>query len=169
MSITEVSYTAQMRMIAFSAAFIAFATSSANVCAAQADPRPFVSDGCTLFKEGTRKHPNLWAHCCLEHDLWLWAGGSSDERSCANDTLYECVRATGAKKTAAIMRLGVTLGRASPLKLKGKQWGNAWGDSVRDKSLSQIEIEKLKHALSKSDVDPAVQTRFFGRLGQCER
>ena len=49
---------------------------------AMSDPdlKPFATDYCTLYVEGTHQQPNLWRHCCVEHDLYFWAGGSLDDK-----------------------------------------------------------------------------------------
>jgi hypothetical protein len=45
------------------------------------------------------------------------------------------------------MNFGVRLGSLSPIKFGGKQWGNAWGDEVRQSPLRPQEIKQLQHGL----------------------
>ena len=115
--------------------------------------RPFQTDLCTGYVEGPRREPNLWAECCKKHDLHLWAGGASAARKKADRELFSCVKATGASAHAYLMLIGVKLGKLSPIKLPGKQWGNAWGDRVSRKRLTLEQIELLRDSLiSQSDL-----------------
>lgn len=99
--------------------------------------RPFKTDICTGYINGR------WSHCCVQHDLLLWAGGTQAQNDQADIDLRECVRETGNEIHARVMYLGLQIGRKSPFKLKGQQWGNAWGDQVRNQELSDQELEML--------------------------
>jgi hypothetical protein len=60
------------------------------------------------------------------------------------------------------MWLGIRLGNLSPVKLAGKQWGNAWGDRVRKTPLSNAEIEALEASLKRdSDLDEVSIVEFI--------
>lgn len=129
-------------------------------------PKPFTTDLCTGYPEGTRQQPTLWAHCCLKHDLDLWAGGRSDDRTQADLALRECVSKTGEPQHARLMWMGVRLGRLSPVKLPGQQWGNAWGNSVRNQILSREEINALHQALQFSSLSHDAIESFILELKQ---
>lgn len=117
--------------------------------------KPFETDLCTGYKEGTSKIPLLWADCCKEHDLYLWAGGKRKQRRQADRRLRQCVRDKGAPIHGITMWLGVRLGTLSPIKIKGHQWGNAWGSKVRREKLTPEEIESLHASLIQhSDLSP---------------
>ena len=130
--------------------------------AAAAEPKPFTTDACTGYPNGTRAEPMLWAKCCVRHDLEFWAGGRRSERLEADLALRNCVRATGQPLKAEIIYLGVRLGSLSPLKLPGMQWGNAWGKERRNTPLTRAEVSALKKSLREhSDLDLDVVTDFI--------
>lgn len=95
--------------------------------AACAGPRlkPFATDGCTLFPDGTGRDKDLWRHCCVEHDRRYWLGGTRAERRNADRELRDCVAEAGEPKTGEMMRKGV---RASgtPYLPTGFRWGFGW-------------------------------------------
>ncbi len=39
------------------------------------DLRPFTSDGCSLFPDGTTRDRTRWCDCCMGHDIACWQGG----------------------------------------------------------------------------------------------
>lgn len=127
-------------------------------------PAPFVYDGCTSFSEGTRRQPTLWEHCCLEHDLFFWAGGTHDARDRADLALRECVRATGANRIAALMYLGVRLGSRSPVKHPNGRWGNAWTERAVYRNLSPLEIARIEEALARIEVPEFMRLRLVAAL-----
>ena len=102
--------------------------------------KPFVTDYCTLYVEGTRAQPNLWRHCCIEHDLYFWSGGSLEEKKLADLGLKSCVAKTGATTQAVLIYAAVVIGGHSPVHIKDKAWGNAWGERTRYLSLTESEI-----------------------------
>jgi hypothetical protein len=60
------------------------------------------------------------------------------------------------------MWLGIRIGNLSPVKLAGKQWGNAWGDHVRKTALSRAEIELIETSLKQdSDLDDVSIVEFI--------
>mgnify|MGYP000542505184 FL=1 len=42
--------------------------------------KPFTSDGCSAFPDGTFKQKTLWLSCCTAHDYIYWQGGTYEER-----------------------------------------------------------------------------------------
>ncbi|MGE3609348.1 MAG: FAD-binding oxidoreductase [Bacteriovoracaceae bacterium] len=127
------------------------------------DLKPFKTDYCTGFPEGTINSPNLWGHCCLLHDLLLWAGGARLDREQADLTLKSCVEKVGARKAAVIMYLGVKAGKYSPYKIPGMQWGNGWSHRPVFAPLAQEEIDQLESEISKNDYSyiPELMKRNF--------
>ncbi len=89
----------------------------------------FMSNGCTMFPEGTFSNSKQWEHCCTEHDLFFWAGGTKDERDLADLGLRDCVIETGARRIGRLMYAGVRAGYRSPIRLGKEGWGNAWQGS----------------------------------------
>jgi hypothetical protein len=77
-------------------------------CRALGDPagipeRPFVTDGCSAWPDGT------WQECCVRHDMAYWCGGTREQRRLADERLRECV-AEHSGWVAALMRAGVWAG-----------------------------------------------------------
>lgn len=127
---------------------------------------PFSTDFCTAYPEGTFSHPNLWAKCCVEHDLFLWAGGSKKDRNEVDKNLKRCVAGTGATIHSKLIYFGVRLGSYSPIKFKGKLWGNGWNPRRKDAPLTKEEISFIEDflkdhpsdALSTHEIDSLIDS-----------
>lgn len=63
-------------------------------------PRPFASDGCSLFPD------DGWRACCERHDMDYWCGGSPLDRLRSDLALARCV---GRGPLGVLMFLGVRL------------------------------------------------------------
>jgi hypothetical protein len=135
-----------------SMAIFPYAECSANMT-------PFSSDYCTSYVEGTRQQPQLWKHCCLEHDLYFWAGGSLDDRKAIDLRLKSCVAATGARTQAELMYLAVSIGGTSPIRFKTKQWGHGWGERERYLSLSASETQLVIEEVEQQDFELSDQLK----------
>jgi hypothetical protein len=121
--------------------------------------KPFVTDYCTAYAEGTRAQPNLWKHCCEEHDLYFWAGGSLEDRKTTDLRLRACVEKTGAKTQAALIYAAVSIGGSSPIRFKTKQWGNSWIDRKRYLSLSETETATIIQYLETHNFELSVERK----------
>lgn len=128
--------------------------------------KPFSTDYCTKYPEGTRAQPELWKHCCLEHDLYFWAGGLQADRRVVDLQLRSCVEATGALNHARLIYAAVTVGGSSPVRFKTKQWGNAFVERPRYQALSEAEtrllIEHLE--LNNSELSTSLMQSFKDQL-----
>ena len=88
--------------------------------------RPFTSDGCSLFPDGTIKDRTKWCDCCLSHDMAYWQGGTAAERKKADEILRDCVfERTKDKGLAETMYLGVRAG-GHPAFPAWYRWGYGW-------------------------------------------
>jgi len=87
--------------------------------------KPFTSDGCSAFPNGTPSQQNLWLSCCTVHDKAYWQGGSYQERIDADLALQQCVAAVGEPVIAALMLSGVRVG-GSPYWPTSFRWGYGW-------------------------------------------
>ena len=70
-------------------------------------PRPFVTDGCSIFPDG------VWQRCCVEHDMRYWCGGTREQRCEADKDLQQCVAHSPGRFVRVIapfMRAGVWIG-----------------------------------------------------------
>lgn len=115
------------------------------VSACTGDLRPFTTDGCSLFPEGTREQRKLWLACCTEHDLTYWRGGTHAERKHADARLQQCVAQLGEPQTAALMLEGVRVG-GSPYWPTPFRWGYGWPYGRGYKALTpeeQAQVDAL--------------------------
>lgn len=94
-------------------------------CNGHPELKPFASDGCSWFPDGTFAEGDLWLKCCVEHDRSYWAGGARPERLTADRELAECVEGVGAPGVAKLMRVGVWFGGSPYLPLYFR-WGFGW-------------------------------------------
>jgi len=101
--------------------------------------RPFFSDGCSLFPDGTAKDRALWCGCCFTHDIAYWRGGTAQERQKADSVLRDCVlERTKDKKLAEAMLLGVRAG-GHPVSVMWYRWGYGWEPGRGYKPLTETE------------------------------
>ncbi len=84
--------------------------------------KPFTSDGCSSFPNGTLAQGELWLSCCTEHDKAYWQGGSYQQRLDADIELKRCVSAVGEPVIAELMLSGVRVG-GSPYWPTNFRWG----------------------------------------------
>ena len=84
--------------------------------------KPFTSDGCSSFPDGTVVQEALWLSCCTEHDKAYWQGGSYQQRLDADIELKRCVAAVGEPLIAELMLSGVRVG-GSPYWPTQFRWG----------------------------------------------
>ncbi|MGD8595188.1 MAG: hypothetical protein PVF82_20340, partial [Gammaproteobacteria bacterium] len=87
--------------------------------------KPFTSDGCSSFPDGTMKQQSLWLSCCVKHDLSYWKGGTYQERLEADLSLEQCVADIGEPNVAKLMLAGVRVG-GSPYWPTTYRWGYGW-------------------------------------------
>lgn len=122
--------------------FLVFASSSAT-----ADKiKPFTTDGCSAFPDGTYQHKALWLKCCTAHDLAYWQGGTYDERVDADKALKQCVADIGEPNIAKLMLAGVRVG-GSPYFPTSFRWGYGWPyprfyKALTEEEKRQVEIQK---------------------------
>lgn len=129
--------------------------------------KPFTTDFCTGYREGTHDEPMKWAHCCIEHDLNFWVGGTANEREQADLGLKQCVTDTGEPQQAHIIYMGVRLGYYSPYHIEDKRWGNGWYDRTRPhyQKISAVEFDLIKNSLSADEtVNSEILEKFLESL-----
>ncbi len=106
------------------------------------DLKPFVSDGCSAFPDGTFEQNELWLDCCRAHDYSYWKGGTYQERIDADLVLKECVFNVGEEEIALLMLAGVRVG-GSPFFPTTFRWGYGWSYPRLYGELSPEELEQL--------------------------
>jgi hypothetical protein len=116
-------------------------------CNAKNIIKPFTTDGCSSFPNGTIAEKELWMHCCTRHDKSYWQGGVYEERVVADNALKECVEKVGNGRVAQLMLLGVRVGGTPYLPTKFR-WGYGWPYVRGYKKLSKEESDMVKVLLS---------------------
>lgn len=122
------------------ALFLAFTLSTLSATASEL--KPFTSDGCSSFPDGTLEHKALWLSCCQAHDFSYWKGGTYQDRLDADKELRLCVAETGNPKIAELMLAGVRVGGTPYLPTKFR-WGYGWPYFRGYGELSQEELESI--------------------------
>ena len=87
--------------------------------------KPFATDGCSMWIDGTPKHPYLWRHCCVAHDKAYWIGGAEHTRAEADKALQACVTESVGAAMGDYMHMGVIMG-GSPIWITPYRWGYGW-------------------------------------------
>ena len=100
--------------------------------------KPFTSDGCSAFPDGTFAHKKLWLSCCATHDYAYWQGGTYEERLIADKALRQCVSKVGEAQIAKLMLTGVRVG-GSPYFPTSFRWGYGWSYPRGYQALTEAE------------------------------
>ena len=100
--------------------------------------KPFVTDGCTMFVDGTISSPGLWRSCCVEHDLRYWYGGSDSEMDATDNHIRDCVERVAGASWAKVVYTGIRAGHYSPIKNK-YQWSWGWNQKREKTPLTPEE------------------------------
>lgn len=101
--------------------------------------RPFTTDGCSSFPDGTISKPDAWHSACVIHDIAYWRGGTYGERRAADQKLRDDVAARGYPRTAKWMYCGVRFG-GSPWWPTKSRWGYGWPWGRGYRPLSESEM-----------------------------
>jgi len=105
--------------------------------------KPFTSDGCSIFPDGTFHQKELWLSCCTAHDYAYWQGGTLEERLVADKELRQCVSKVGEPQIANLMLVGVRVG-GSPYFPTSFRWGYGWPYPRWYKPLTEAEKKQIK-------------------------
>ncbi|MGB0733977.1 MAG: FAD-binding oxidoreductase [Pontibacterium sp.] len=109
--------------------------------------KPFASDGCSSFPDGTFAQNQLWLACCVEHDLAYWKGGTKAERELADLALEKCVVSVGEQQIAKLMLAGVRVG-GTPYLPTTFRWGYGWPYPRSYGPLTDDELKAIEKATS---------------------
>ena len=112
-----------------------------------AELRPFATDGCSLFPDGTLTNSVKWQHCCISHDLAYWQGGTQTQRDAADAALAQCVRDLDEPVIATLMHIGVQLG-GGPLYPTWYRWGYGWPYARSYGALTNGEQQQVQKRLA---------------------
>ncbi|WP_455210873.1 hypothetical protein [Kaarinaea lacus] len=109
--------------------------------------KPFTTDGCSSFPDGTMQQQTLWLNCCIKHDLSYWKGGTYRERLAADLSLEQCVANIGEPNVARLMLAGVRVG-GGPYLPTTYRWGYGWSFPRGYKELTAAENQQIRQKLS---------------------
>jgi hypothetical protein len=87
--------------------------------------KPFTTDGCSVWIDGTVTDPYLWRHCCVAHDKAYWIGGTNLERNKADEAILACVSDVAGKAMGSYMYFFVSTG-GGPFLITPYRWGYGW-------------------------------------------
>ena len=105
--------------------------------------KPFTSDGCSSFPDGTLEQRDLWLSCCTAHDVAYWKGGTYEQRLQADVDLKNCVNEVGEPEIALLMLAGVRVG-GTPFLPTSFRWGYGWGYPKFYGELTESELAQIK-------------------------
>ena len=106
--------------------------------------KPFESDGCSAFPNGTFSQNELWLSCCQAHDYAYWQGGTYQNRLDADRELRDCVSHVGKPEIALLMLAGVRVG-GSPYFPTKFRWGYGWLYPAFYGELSPLQKLQIHH------------------------
>lgn len=116
------------------------------VSSVSAQIKPFTTDGCSVFPDGTTEQNALWIECCIRHDFAYWQGGTALDREQADSALQQCVADLGKKDISSLMHFGVRMG-GSPFYPTWYRWGYGWPYLRGYKALTQDEQRQVREQL----------------------
>jgi len=116
------------------------------ICATEL--KPFTTDGCSVFPDGTVDDNSKWLKCCITHDYAYWKGGTRLEKEKADMQLKQCVSDLGESKLSLVMHLGVTFGGEAFFPT-WYRWGYGWPylrgyKKVDDSEKAQVKTRLLE-------------------------
>ncbi len=111
--------------------------------------KPFSSDGCSAFPDGTPWQQQLWLSCCHHHDFAYWKGGTYLERKEADHELQRCVATIGEPEIANLMLAGVRVG-GTPFLPTSFRWGYGWPYPRFYRKLSLEEQKAVDKSLAEN-------------------
>lgn len=114
--------------------------------------KPFTSDGCSAFPDGTIAHKTLWLKCCQQHDFDYWQGGTYAQRLASDKQLKHCVTQVGEPTIAVLMLAGVRVGGTPYLPTRFR-WGYGWRYPRLYGALSLEELAQVATLSAHLDFD----------------
>jgi len=105
--------------------------------------KPFKSDGCSAFPNGTFTQNKLWLSCCQQHDYDYWKGGTYQQRLTSDRELKVCVAKVGEPEIALLMLAGVRVG-GTPFLPTQFRWGYGWPYPRFYGALSESELKQVE-------------------------
>lgn len=113
-----------------------------------------------MFIDGPSSNPNLWSHCCFEHDLRYWFGGTKADKNFSDVALRECVKDVAGSFWANIIYSGVRAGGLSPVKFK-YVWSWGWTPKREKEPLTSNEADHVIERIYALDLSPEFREMFI--------
>jgi hypothetical protein len=129
-----------MRLLVFAFLFSSLAFADLPYGALQ----PFTTDGCSALGGGVEWDPNLWLHCCVQHDLKYWQGGPKQARRLADKELLSCISKVSDPIMAGFYYRGVRFWGIPSLP-SSFRWGYGW---PKRRGYSELTLEEGEQVLS---------------------
>jgi hypothetical protein len=125
--------------------------------------KPFTTDGCSVWIDGTVSEPYLWRHCCVAHDKAYWVGGTELERTKADEDLLVCVSDVSSKAMGNYMHFFVSAA-GGPFMMTPYRWGYGWDFLERGKprgyktptAAEWIQVNELLSLAEKTITEDAI-------------
>lgn len=109
--------------------------------------KPFVSDGCSLFPDGTIKDKEKWKKCCVEHDMAYWQGGTKQDRINADIRLRDGILAKTGNADLAKLVYNAVRTWGGPAFPSWYRWGYGWPYGHGYKTLTLEERLQVRKRL----------------------
>ena len=107
---------------------------------------PFTTDGCSASPEGTSKDRAAWVHCCVEHDIAYWQGGSKARKLKADQKLRSCISKAGYNQIAKLYYYAVRAGGTPNLDTSWR-WGYGWPYKIGYNELTSEQLQSVQQEL----------------------
>ncbi len=107
---------------------------------------PFTTDGCSVSPEGTPGDKSAWLHCCVEHDIAYWQGGSKSLKLKADRDLKSCIEDAGHKAIAKLYYYAVRAGGTPRLETSWR-WGYGWPYKIGFNALTDEQLMSVQEEL----------------------
>lgn len=130
-------------LVVFTMSSCAFAKLSEDYVA---DIDPFTTDGCSASPEGTSNDKSAWLHCCVEHDISYWQGGSKARKLKADQRLKQCIADEGYEQVAKLYYYAVRAGGTPNLDTTWR-WGYGWPYKIGYNELTSEQLRSVKREL----------------------
>lgn len=107
---------------------------------------PFTTDGCSVSPEGTPEHRGAWLHCCIEHDVSYWQGGSKAKKLKADQRLRSCIEDAGYDQIAKLYYYAVRAGGTPNLDTSWR-WAYGWPYKIGYRELTKEQLQSVQEEL----------------------
>ncbi len=120
---------------------------------------PFETNGCSYSPDGTKVEPTKWQHCCVQHDLKYWMGGTAADRKQADADIKACIGDIQNELVGNMYYLVLRVAGSGP-----HHWGYGWKYSKGEAEFSEKEKNEVAALaptdLSKVEISASIQKRL---------